>query len=79
MIAPDERDGPNTRFCGISVDLREGIYTGMLWMFWIEHTNVGRIDFQLCHSRDGKTWVRDPERIVFVPLTIASATFRAMR
>lgn len=36
-------------------------------MFWIDDGNVGRIDFQLCHSRDGKRWVRDPERAVFLP------------
>ena len=38
----------------------------MLWMFWIEARNVGRIDFQLCHSRDGKRWIRDPQRCVFL-------------
>ncbi len=67
VLKPDERDGPKTEIYGISIDLYEGVYIGMLWMFWIEHTNVGRIDFQLCHSRDGKSWVRDPERIVFMP------------
>lgn len=67
VLEPDERDGPNTQFYGISVDLYQGIYVGMLWMFWIEESNIGRIDFQLCHSRDGKTWTRDPERNVFMP------------
>ncbi len=67
VLAPDERDAPNTQFYGISVDLYEGLYIGMLWMFWIESGSVGRIDFQLCHSRDGKNWLRDPERAVFLP------------
>lgn len=67
VLAPDEKDGPNTQFYGISVDWYEGLYIGVLWMFWIESGTVGRIDFQLCHSRDGKSWGRDPERRVFLP------------
>lgn len=67
VLAPDERDGPNTQFYGISIDLHEGVYVGMLWMFYIESKSVGRIDMQLCHSRDGRHWVRDPERRVFIP------------
>ncbi len=67
VLAPDTRDGPNTQFYGISVDWYNGLYIGVLWMFQIEEGNVGRIDMQLCHSRDGKTWVRDPERRVWLP------------
>lgn len=67
VLEPDERDGTNTQFYGISVDLYESVYIGVLWMFYIEQKNIGRIDFQLCHSRDGKTWVRDPNRTVFLP------------
>jgi hypothetical protein len=68
VLEPDERDGPKTQFYGISVNLYEGVYIGVLWMFRIETRNIGQIDFQLCHSRDGKTWTRDPERTVFLPL-----------
>ena len=68
VLQPDETDGPNTQFYGISVDLYEGTYIGVLWMFWIESGSVGTIDFQLCHSRDGKDWVRDPSRSVFLPM-----------
>ena len=67
VLEPDEQDGPNAQFYGISVGLYEGIYVGMLWMFWIESGSVGRIDFQLCHSRDGIRWIRDPNRSVFIP------------
>ncbi len=67
VLQPDERDGPKTQFYGITMNRYEGLYVGVLWMFWIEAGNVGRIDFQLCHSRDGKTWIRDPERNVFLP------------
>ncbi len=67
VLAPDEKDGPNTQFYGISVDLYQGLYIGMLWMFWIDAGRVGRIDFQLCHSHDGIDWIRDPERRVFIP------------
>ena len=62
VLSPDERDGANTQCYGISIDLYEGMYVGMLWMFWIDGGNVGRIDMQLCHSRDGKAWRRDPSR-----------------
>ena len=67
VLAPDSQDGSHTEFYGISVDLYEGVYVGLLWMFWIEEGNVGRIDLQLCHSRDGKAWERDPNRRVFLP------------
>lgn len=67
VLAPDKKDGPRTQFYGITIDRYAKQYVGVLWMFWIEAGNVGRIDFQLCHSRDGKTWHRDPERRVFLP------------
>lgn len=67
VLEPDEKDGPNMQFYGISVDLYHGLYIGMLWMFYIEEKSIGRIDFQLCHSRDGIVWQRDPERHVFMP------------
>ena len=66
VLEPDERDGPNTQFYGISIDLYQGLYVGMLWMFWIDDGRVGRIDFQLCHSHDGIAWIRDPDRRVFI-------------
>lgn len=66
VLEPDERDGPNTQFYGISVDFYQGMYIGVLWMFWIDDGSVGRIDFQLCHSRDGIAWTRDPDRRVFL-------------
>ena len=67
VLEPDEKDGANTQFYGISIDLYQGLYVGMLWMFWIDEGRVGRIDFQLCHSHDGIQWIRDPERRVFMP------------
>lgn len=66
VIEPDAADGPDTEIYGISVDLYDGLYIGMLWMFDIQEGNVGTIDMQLCHSRDGRTWTRDPERRVFL-------------
>ena len=41
VLTPDDRDGPKTEFYGISVDLYEGVYVGVLWMFWIEEGIVG--------------------------------------
>ena len=67
VLAPDKTDGPKTQFYGITINRYADQYIGILWMFWIESGNVGRIDFQLCHSRDGKTWIRDPQRNVFLP------------
>lgn len=67
VLAPDDTDGSQTQFYGISVDWYHGLYVGMLWMFRIEEGSVGRIDFQLCHSRDGIRWRRDPKRRVFLP------------
>jgi hypothetical protein len=66
VLEPDAQDGPNTQFYGISIDRYDDLYIGMLWMFYIDHTNVGRINFQLCHSRDGIHWQRDPERRTFM-------------
>lgn len=69
VLEPDmDEVGSNVQFYGISVDLYEGIYVGMLWMFHIDSGSIGRIDFQLCHSRDGIHWIRDPQRAVFMPL-----------
>ncbi len=67
VLEPDERDGEKTQFYGITVNYYGGMYIGVLWMFWIDEGRVGTIDFQLCHSRDGKTWVRDSDRTVFLP------------
>jgi hypothetical protein len=54
VLEPDERDGPKTQFYGISVNLYEGVYIGVLWMFRIETRNIGQIDFQLCSCRSGR-------------------------
>lgn len=66
VLQADAHDPPNTEIYGISVDLYEGMYIGVLWMFYIEEGRVGPIDFQLAWSRDGKAWTRDPERRVFL-------------
>jgi len=67
VLDPGARDGPNTQFYGIGIDLYQGLYAGMLWMVWIDDGRAGRIDFQLCHSHDGIAWIRDPDRRIFIP------------
>jgi len=74
VLEPDDDDGPNTQFYGISVTLYEGIYIGLLWVFHIEPgghlgggKDVGNIDIQLVSSRDGIHWDRVCERQVFIP------------
>jgi len=74
VLEPDERDGLNTQFYGISVTLYEGIYVGMLWVFHIDadgHLGGGKdrgtIDVQLASSRDGVKWERAGDRRTFIP------------
>ena len=64
ILATDEQDDAQTQIYGMTVNYYDGIYIGMPWMF---HTQDNQFDFQLCHSRDGKTWVRNPKRQVFLP------------
>lgn len=73
VLQPDDIDGPNTQFYGISVTHHEGLYIGLLWIFHIEPRghlgggrDVGSIDIQLVSSRDGREWNRVCDREVFM-------------
>lgn len=64
----DETDGEGTQFYGAGVDLYEGLYLGMLWVY--REGGDGRIDTQLGVSRDGLRWQRVADRQVFLPLGV---------
>jgi hypothetical protein len=62
----DERDGEGTQFYGAGIDLYEGLYVAMLWVY--REGGDGCIDTQLGVSRDGVHWERVADRQVFLPL-----------
>jgi len=74
VLEPDEEDGPDTQFYGISVNLYEGVYLGLLWVFHIDPAghlgggkDKGNIDVQLVSSKDGASWRRLGDRVAFLP------------
>ena len=62
----DERDGEGTQFYGAGIDIYEGLYIAMLWVY--REGSDGCIDTQLGVSRDGIRWERVAKRQVFIPL-----------
>ncbi|HUT73279.1 MAG TPA: hypothetical protein VM221_00405 [Armatimonadota bacterium] len=66
VLECDERDGEGTQFYGAGIDLYEGLYVGMLWVY--REGGDGCIDTQLGVSRNGVDWERVAERQVFLPL-----------
>lgn len=66
VLDTDEADGEGTQFYGIAVDIYEGIYLGMLWVY--REGIDGYIDTQLGCSRDGIHWERVGDRQIFLPL-----------
>lgn len=62
----DELDGEGTQFYGAGIDLYEGLYVAMLWVY--REGGDGCIDTQLGVSRDGIHWERVADRQVFLPL-----------
>ncbi len=66
VVECDERDGPGTQFYGAGVDLYEGLYIAMLWMY--REGGDGKIDTQIAVSRDGFHWTRVADRAVWLKL-----------
>jgi len=62
----DAQDGEGTRFYGAGIDLYEGLYVAMLWVY--REGGDGCIDTQLGVSRDGVHWQRVADRGVFMAL-----------
>ena len=66
VFAPDELDEESTQFYGMPLNIYEGVYIGMLWVY---RAGVdGRIDTSLATSRDGLRWQRVLDRQTFLPL-----------
>ena len=66
VLECDEADGPAAQIYGAGVDLYEGLYLAMIWVYH-EGTD-GTIDTQLAVSRDGLSWTRVGDRAVWLAL-----------
>ena len=66
VLECDKADGPGTQIYGAGVDIYEGIYLAMIWIY--REGTDGKIDTQLAASRDGIQWVRVVDRGVWLPL-----------
>jgi len=66
VFAPDEIDEEGTQFYGMPLDLYEGLYLGMVWVY--REGVDGTIDTSLATSRDGIDWERTLDRQTFLSL-----------
>lgn len=66
VLECDAADGPGTQIYGAGVDIYEGIYLAMLWIY--REGTDGKIDTQLASSRDGIHWTRVGDRATWLPL-----------
>jgi len=62
----DADDGPKTQFYGAGVDIYEGVYIAMTWLY--REGGDAKIDTQLATSRDGQAWTRVAGRATWLPL-----------
>jgi len=66
VLQCDAADGPGTQFYGAGIDLYEGLYLGMVWVY--REAGDGKIDTQLAASRDGIRWTRVGDRAAWLAL-----------
>jgi hypothetical protein len=66
VLQCDERDGPATQIYGAGVDIYEGVYLAMIWIY--REGGDGKIDTQLATSRDGVHWTRVADRATWLAL-----------
>ncbi len=66
VLECDEEDGPGTQIYGAGVDLYEGLYLAMIWIY--REGGDGTIDTQLATSRDGIHWTRVGDRATWLEL-----------
>lgn len=66
VLECDAADGPATQIYGAGVDLYEGIYLAMIWIY--REGSDGKIDTQLATSRDGIAWTRVGNRATWLEL-----------
>lgn len=66
VLECDAADGPGTQIYGAGVDLYEGVYLAMIWIY--REGGDGKIDTQLATSRDGIHWTRVGDRATWLAL-----------
>jgi hypothetical protein len=66
VLQCDAQDGPQTQIYGTGIDLYEGLYLGMIWIY--REGGDGKIDTQLAVSRDGIRWNRVGDRATWLKL-----------
>lgn len=66
VLECDEESGPGTQIYGAGVDIYEGVYLGMLWIY--REGGDGKIDTQLATSRDGSSCTRVGDRAIWLHL-----------
>jgi hypothetical protein len=66
VLECDAGDGPGTQIYGAGIDLYEGLYLGMIWIY--REGGDATIDTQLAVSRDGVRWTRVGERAAWLRL-----------
>lgn len=66
VLECDAEDGPGTQIYGAGVDLYEGVYLAMIWIY--REGGDGTIDTQLATSRDGIHWTRVGQRATWLSL-----------
>jgi len=66
VLECDEADGPGTQIYGAGVDLYEGLYLAMIWIY--REGTDGTIDTQLAVSHDGIHWTRVGDRATWLAL-----------
>ncbi|HUT94210.1 MAG TPA: hypothetical protein VMY37_32415 [Thermoguttaceae bacterium] len=66
VLECDAADGPGTRIYGAGVDIYEGVYLAMIWIY--REGGDGKIDTQLATSRDGVHWTRVGQRETWLKL-----------
>lgn len=65
VFEADEDDEPGMEIYGMGINLYEGVYVGLPWMW--RRTTTDHIDVQLTTSRDGIRWTRVAARETFLP------------
>lgn len=66
VLECDARDGHLTQIYGAGVDIYEGVYIAMIWIY--REGGDGKIDTQLATSRDGIHWTRVGDRATWLKL-----------
>ena len=66
VLQCDAKDGPQTQIYGTGIDLYEGLYLGMIWIY--REGGDGKIETQLAVSRDGIQWSRVGDRATWLKL-----------